>query len=70
METIDRLINAVQYPLDDPSQTLLAVLVVVVAGLLLAVALIAVASPGRTQDDYASVDSNADNDADDSPIES
>lgn len=69
METIDRLINAVQYPLDDPSQTLLAVLVVVVAGLLLAVALIAVASPGRTQDDYTSADSSANNDADDSPIE-
>lgn len=50
----ERLVDAVRYPLDDPNQTLIAVLALVVAGLLVAIILIAVASPNRRREDPGS----------------
>ncbi len=64
METIDRLIRALQFPLDDPSRTLIAVLVVVAAGLLVAVVLIAIASPEGTKDTSPSAEPNDDDETD------
>ena len=44
---LERFLDTMRFPLDDPQQTLIAVLVTVVAGLLVAVVLIAIASPGN-----------------------
>lgn len=58
MDSLARLFetfaDAVRYPLDDPNRALVAVLVVVVAGLLVAMILIALASPGRRRKDTRS----------------
>lgn len=43
----ERLVDAVRYPLDDPDKAIVAILALAVAGLLVAILLIAVASPSR-----------------------
>jgi len=59
--------QALRNPLDNPEQTLVAVLVLVVAGLLISAVLTAIASPRRNVDsphDEAGADENQSSDSD------
>lgn len=46
--SVERAVLALRFPTDDPGATALVALVIVVAGLLVAVAFMAFASPGRS----------------------
>lgn len=64
-DSFTALIDALRYPLDDPNRTIISVLVIVVAGLLVTVALIAIASPkagnsAEPEDGHSERDTDAD----------
>lgn len=59
-DTIDRALHALAYPADNIQETLVVVLVVVALGLLFAVILMALASPGvsRSESDLGRDDAD------------
>lgn len=59
-DTIDRALHALAYPADNIQETLVVVLVVVALGLLLAVILMALASPGASRSESDLGRGNAD----------